>query len=108
VLPTRLLSALTTPETPAVPLPHVTDPASAETIRLLLRAISERGITIVMTSHILTLVDRISDRVMLIRHGSLVWNSPTSELPDSAEKLYFDLVETPAFRDMEWLHSQQS
>lgn len=84
------------------------DPASAETIRLLLKAISGRGITILLTSHILSLVDRISDRVMLIRDGRLVWNSPTSELPHTAETLYFDLVETPAFGDLEWLQSRQS
>ncbi|MDZ4799814.1 MAG: ABC transporter ATP-binding protein [Bryobacteraceae bacterium] len=84
------------------------DPVSAETIGMLLRAVSSRGITILLTSHILSMVDRISDRVMLIRQGSLVWNSTVQELPETAERLYFHLVESPAFRDLEWLHSPQS
>ncbi len=84
------------------------DPVSAETIRMLLRAVTSRGITILLTSHILSLVDRISDRVMLISHGRLVWNSPVGELPDTAERLYFELVQAPEFRDLEWLHSSQS
>jgi ABC-2 type transport system ATP-binding protein len=84
------------------------DPASAETIRLLLKAIAGRGITILLTSHILSLVDRISDRVILIRDGRVMWNSPVSELPHTAESLYFELVEPPAFGDLEWLHSPPS
>lgn len=88
------------------------DPASAETIRLLLRAVSRRGITILLTSHILSLVDRMADRVMLIRQGRLVWNSLISELPESAEKLYFELVESPMAESLignvEWLQSPPS
>jgi ABC-2 type transport system ATP-binding protein len=84
------------------------DPASAETIRMLLRAVSSRGITLLLTSHILSMVDRISDRVMLISHGRLVWNSTVKELPHTAESLYFELVQAPEFRDLEWLHSPQS
>lgn len=84
------------------------DPVSAETIRMLLRAVSSRGITLLLTSHILSMVDRISDRVMLISHGRLVWNSTVQELPHTAEALYFELVQAPEFRDLEWLHSPQS
>jgi ABC-2 type transport system ATP-binding protein len=84
------------------------DPASAETIRLLLKAVAGRGITILLTSHILSLVDRISDRVIMIRDGRLAWNSTVAELPRTAEALYFELVEPPIFGDLEWLHSPPS
>ena len=82
------------------------DPASAETIRLLLQAAASRGITVLLTSHILSLVERISDRLLLMREGRFVLDSPMSELGhESAERAYFELVESPEFRDLEWLHS---
>jgi ABC-2 type transport system ATP-binding protein len=85
------------------------DPASAETIRLLLQAVASRGITILLTSHILSLVERISHRLLLMREGRFVLDSPMAELGhESAERAYFELVETPVFRDMEWLYSSRS
>ena len=84
------------------------DPASAESIRQLLHSVARRGIAILLTSHILPLVDRTSDRIMMIRGGRLVWDSKESGLPESAEKLYFELVEQPAEADIEWLRSQPS
>jgi len=84
------------------------DPASAESIRQLLHSVARRGITILLTSHILPLVDRTSDRIMLIRGGRLVWDSKESGLPESAEKLYFELVEQAPEGDLEWLQSRLS
>jgi ABC-2 type transport system ATP-binding protein len=85
------------------------DPASAETIRLLLQAAANRGITVLLTSHILSLVDRISHRLFFLREGHVVLDSPIAELKhDTAEQAYFELVEPPVFRDLEWLHSRPS
>jgi ABC-2 type transport system ATP-binding protein len=84
------------------------DPASAESIRLLLHSIARRGITILLTSHILPLVDRTSDRIMLIRSGRLLWDSKESGLPENVEKLYFELVEQAPRSDIEWLQSPLS
>jgi ABC-2 type transport system ATP-binding protein len=85
------------------------DPASAETIRLLLQAASGRGVTVLLTSHILSLVDRISHRLLFLRHGRVVLDSPRNDLEhDTAEQAYFELVEAPAFRDLEWLRSPRS
>jgi ABC-2 type transport system ATP-binding protein len=74
----------------------------------LLRSIAGRGIAVLLTSHILSLVDRISDRIMLIRSGQLVWDSKESGKPESAEKLYFELVEQPLEGEIEWLRSRPS
>jgi ABC-2 type transport system ATP-binding protein len=80
------------------------DPVSSETLRQLLESMASRGITVLLTSHILSLVDRVAQRLMLLREGKLVWNSLVSELPGgSAETLYFDLVETPATEELPWL-----
>ena len=81
------------------------DPVTAETIRLLLRAIAERGVTIVLTSHILSLVDRVADQVVMINHGKIVLDSKVTELSNTLEDLYFDLVEQAPVEDLGWLGS---
>jgi len=80
------------------------DPVSAETIRRQLRWMSARGITVLLTSHILSLVDRVADRLTLLRAGQLVWNSPISEIRTNVEDLYFELAEAPATEELTWLH----
>ena len=79
------------------------DPVSSETLRHLLESMARRGITVLLTSHILSLVDRVAQRLMLLREGKLVWNSPVSELPGNVEALYFDLVESPVAEELPWL-----
>jgi ABC-2 type transport system ATP-binding protein len=81
------------------------DPVTAQSIRELLRNVAARGLTVLLSSHILSLVDRVADRILMIRQGRIVWNSPTAELPRSLEQLYFDLVESPAREELAWLGS---
>ena len=84
------------------------DPVSAETIRLQLRSMSARGITVFLTSHILSLVEGVADRLMLLRGGKLVFNSPMSEIQTDIEALYFELAEAPTEEELPWLHSPRS
>ena len=79
------------------------DPVTSEAIRFQLRAIAKRGITVLLTSHILSMVDRIADQIVMIRQGRIVWNSPLAELPRGVEELYFELVESAATEDLAWL-----
>ena len=39
----------------------------------------------------------------MIRKGNIVWDSPASDLPQALEQHYFDLVESPAVEELEWL-----
>jgi ABC-2 type transport system ATP-binding protein len=57
------------------------DPITAETIRIQLRAIARKGVTVLLTSHILSLVDQVADQVIMINRGQIVWNSRLNELP---------------------------
>lgn len=82
------------------------DPVSAESIRQLLHLVARHGVAVLLTSHILPLVDRTSDRIMLIRSGRLVWDSSKSGMPESTEKLYFELVEQAPLVDITWLRSR--
>jgi len=79
------------------------DPITAETIRIQLRAIAGRGVTVLLTSHILSLVDRVADQVVILRRGSVVLDSAIRDLPQSLEASYFEHIETTAAEDLEWL-----
>jgi ABC-2 type transport system ATP-binding protein len=79
------------------------DPVTAETIRIQLRAIARRGVTVLLTSHILSLVDRVADKVVMINHGRIVFDAEINDLPSSLESLYFELVETAEAEELEWL-----
>ena len=47
------------------------DPVTSEAIRVQLRAVAQRGITVLLTSHILSMVDRIADQIVMIRQGRI-------------------------------------
>jgi ABC-2 type transport system ATP-binding protein len=84
------------------------DPVTAKIMRELLASVARRGVTVFLTSHILSMVERIASRIVMIRKGSMVWNSTVADLPQSLEDHYFDLVESPVVEELEWLGSPQS
>jgi ABC-2 type transport system ATP-binding protein len=83
------------------------DPITAQTVRNLLRAIAKRGVTILLTSHILSLVDRVADKVVMIKQGEIVLDSAMTDLPKTLEDLYFELVARAPVEDLEWLGSDR-
>ncbi len=84
------------------------DPVTADTIRNFLVAIAGRGVTVFLTSHILSIVNRLADQILVIRGGRMVWQSTASELPQSLEEVYFGLVEASTVDDLPWLGSPKS
>jgi ABC-2 type transport system ATP-binding protein len=79
------------------------DPVASETLRRVLHSIAKRGITVLLTSHILSMMDRVAQRLMLLREGRLVFNAPVSGEPN-AEALYFELIEKPSAEELlPWL-----
>ncbi|MBS1858580.1 MAG: ABC transporter ATP-binding protein [Acidobacteria bacterium] len=84
------------------------DPVTAKIMRDLLQSVARHGVTVFLTSHILSMVERIATRIVMIRKGSVVWNSTAGELPQSLEDHYFDLVETPVVEELEWLGPPRS
>jgi ABC-2 type transport system ATP-binding protein len=81
------------------------DPVTSKTIRDLLKLLASRGVTVFLTSHILSIVEEIATRIIFIRGGLKVWDSPPHELPASLEAHYFDLVEAPVPQELKWLGS---
>jgi len=79
------------------------DPVTSKVMRDMLLAAAKHGVTVFLTSHILSVVDQIATQVVMIRKGKIVWNSPPAELPKSLEQHYFDLVDAPVVEDLKWL-----
>lgn len=84
------------------------DPVTSKIMRDLLQYVARRGVTVFLTSHILSVTEQIATQFILIRNGRIVWNSSAEELPQSLEQHYFDLVEAPAVEELQWLGSSPS
>jgi ABC-2 type transport system ATP-binding protein len=84
------------------------EPVMAETIRELLITLSRLGVTVLFTSHILSMVQRVATHCILIRNGGIAWNSRTEDLPSTLEELYFDAVDAPTNEVPAWLGSTPS
>jgi ABC-2 type transport system ATP-binding protein len=71
------------------------DPASADRLSALLRSISRRGTTILFSSHLLPIVDRIASRIIILREGRVVCDAVGSRLPRGVEQLYSESIGVP-------------
>lgn len=82
------------------------DPVSATAIRGILRAFVDEGGTVVLSSHVMALVERICDRVAVVSGGQVLAHGTLDEVRDGAEleERFVALVgDTVAKRDMLWL-----
>jgi ABC-2 type transport system ATP-binding protein len=75
------------------------DTVASRLIRSILQRFVERGGTVFLTSHVLEVVERLTDHVAVIHHGRLVAQGPLAELRGGAdgagrslEDLFLDLV----------------
>jgi len=84
------------------------DPVTSRIMRGMLESVSRRGVTVFLTSHILSVVEQIATQLIMIRKGKIVWDSPIAELPQALEQHYFDLVEAPVVEELEWLGPARS
>ena len=82
------------------------DPVSARMMFDILRdAARNRGITVLLTSHILSIIERLADRFALIGGGKLIHTATAGMPAGKLEELYFELVEPPVAERLEWLGS---
>lgn len=77
------------------------DPRGAATIKEILVGLKNRGHTILMSTHILEIAERMCDRIGIINHGSMIAEGTMSELRvkakghESLEEIFLDLTGGP-------------
>jgi ABC-2 type transport system ATP-binding protein len=84
------------------------DPVTSHAIRGILTRLRERGVTIVLTSHILEIVEKTCTRVAIVDAGRLCGHGTLDELRarhggSSLEQLFLDLMGGPRAADLSWL-----
>jgi ABC-2 type transport system ATP-binding protein len=82
------------------------DPVSARAIRNLLAHFTSTGSTIVFSSHVMELVERLCDHIAVLARGTILWSGPLDELRGhrSLEDAFVELVGEPSGRqELSWL-----
>jgi len=64
------------------------DPAGLRDMRALIRGLAQRGITVLLSSHILVEVEELCNRVAIIRDGRVAYQGPLEELRREAGLSY--------------------
>ena len=61
------------------------DPPSAARVVTALKAACEAGQAVLLSTHVLDTLERIADRVIMLRRGRVVADAPASALPELRE-----------------------
>ncbi|HEY3729600.1 MAG TPA: ATP-binding cassette domain-containing protein [Solirubrobacteraceae bacterium] len=64
------------------------DPAGMRDMRLLIRRLADQGITVLLSSHLLTEVEDVCNRVAIVRSGRIVYEGEIAELKRGAGTSY--------------------
>jgi ABC-2 type transport system ATP-binding protein len=64
------------------------DPGGMRDMRLLIRRLAGQGITIVLSSHVLTEVEEVCNRVAIVRRGEIVYEGEIADLKRAAGATY--------------------
>ena len=82
------------------------DPGSSRNIKDLLLALTQKGVTIFLTSHILEVVERLVGQYAIIIDGEIVCQQTVEETINAGrtlEDVYFQFAGRPAVEEMAWL-----
>ena len=80
------------------------DPAGIKSIRSLLRELRDSGKTVFISSHVLGEVERLCDRVAILRRGKLIQVGRIEEFRESTGPFVVDVLDAPGALDL--LHCQ--
>ena len=81
------------------------DPASSAIIEMLLSQLSSDGATILLTCHILSIVQKIATRVVILHQGRVESDFSPSTTEEGVEEVYFSIVGKPQPKVPDWLSS---
>jgi ABC-2 type transport system ATP-binding protein len=82
------------------------DPVTSRTIKDILHSLQQSGVTLVLTSHILEVVEKLCPLIAILDEGRLKGFGPLEELRqggESLEQLFVDLVGGARKGELSWL-----
>ncbi len=84
------------------------DPVSSRAMKDMLLSLQQHGVAIVLTSHIMEIVEKLCPRIAILDQGRLVGSGSVAELrarqgADSLESLFVSLVGGPQTGALSWL-----
>lgn len=68
------------------------DPISTKEVKTLIKALSDRGMTILMTSHLLADAEDVCDHITILNHGKVAAEGRVDELGSSLEEFFLAKV----------------
>ena len=68
------------------------DPIGIQELRVLIRKFAEQGITIILSSHILSEVQQVADKVGIINKGRLCYEGPNNMRESHLEDLFMEII----------------
>jgi ABC-2 type transport system ATP-binding protein len=81
------------------------DHASSSTIQKLLRQLASDGATILLTSHIFSIVQNTATRVIILRAGRVESDFDPLAIEETVEDIYSRIVPNPQLEVPDWLRS---
>ncbi|MBS4456002.1 lantibiotic protection ABC transporter ATP-binding subunit [Tuanshanicoccus lijuaniae] len=71
------------------------DPMGIQELRELIKDFSEKGITVIISSHILSEIQQVADKIGIINNGHLIYEGNNSKEID-LEKLFLEMIKKDA------------
>lgn len=77
------------------------DPVASHELKAILHELASRGSAVFFSSHVLEVVEKLCNKVAIIKRGELLAAGPTEQVrgDNSLEDLFLDLVERPGSTD---------
>jgi ABC-2 type transport system ATP-binding protein len=76
------------------------DPGEMREIRELIRRLSERGVTVLLSSHLLAEVEQVCSHVIVMDRGRLVASGTIAELTAATASVYFGIDDVDRARQV--------
>lgn len=73
------------------------DPVGIAELRELIKSFTNEGITVLISSHILSEIDQIADKVGILVNGKLTYEGENNKGSDHLENLFMDIIKKEGF-----------
>ena len=82
------------------------DPVGSDRLRVLLESLNSKGVTVVLTSHVLTMAERLCSRFLLVDQGRVLVDAEAKAMGEEVgrlEQLFLSKVDRGLARELSWM-----